>query len=156
MPSDSLGSPSTGPRRRYSSATIETMSGITSGSSSNLLQGDINLTSNNNSGSMRNFCGDSNTSTQQEATAAASKSNKIFDDPEVILGYQSVPLIELDKLPRGGLSFETKAVGRIQVSKILSSYLHIYRRYTHHRDVTDLSKINRFALVRDTPRDHQG
>ena len=153
MPSDSLGSPSTGPRRRYSSATIETMSGITSGSSSKFLQGEVNFTSNDNSGSMSNFCGDS---AQPEATASASKSNKIFDDPEVILGYQSVPLIELDKLPRGGLSFETKAVGRIQVSKTLSCYLHIYRRYTHHRDVTDLSKINRFALVRDTPRDHQG
>eukprot|EP00980_Cylindrotheca_fusiformis_P029436 scaffold23476_cov125-Cylindrotheca_fusiformis.AAC.4 len=38
----------------------------------------------------------------------------IFDDSRVIESYASVPLIELDPLPRGGISFETKAVGRIQ------------------------------------------
>lgn len=43
----------------------------------------------------------------------------IFDDQAVIEGYASVPLIELDLLPRGGLSFETKSVGRIQVSHAL-------------------------------------
>ena len=41
---------------------------------------------------------------------------KIFDDPAVVEGYDSVPLIEIDPLPRGGISLETKAVGRIQVS----------------------------------------
>lgn len=40
--------------------------------------------------------------------------SKIFDDPETVMGYASVPIIEMDRLPRGGLSFETKAVGRIQ------------------------------------------
>jgi hypothetical protein len=43
---------------------------------------------------------------------------QIFDDPAVILGYESVPLIEVDPLPRGGISLETKAVGRIQVCTI--------------------------------------
>ena len=41
---------------------------------------------------------------------------KIFDDATVTAGYESVPLIEIDTLPRGGISFETKAVGRVQVS----------------------------------------
>lgn len=40
---------------------------------------------------------------------------RIFDDPAVIEGYDSVPLIDVDPLPRGGISLETKAVGRIQV-----------------------------------------
>jgi hypothetical protein len=50
-------------------------------------------------------------------TAAFSQkdSASIFDDQAVIRGYASVPLMELDLLPRGGLSFETNAVGRIQV-----------------------------------------
>ena len=43
-----------------------------------------------------------------------SVTSKIFDDPETVMGYASVPIIEMDRLPRGGLSFETKAVGRIQ------------------------------------------
>mmetsp|Transcript_30916 Transcript_30916/g.74283 ORF Transcript_30916/g.74283 Transcript_30916/m.74283 type:complete len:1382 (+) Transcript_30916:179-4324(+) len=42
------------------------------------------------------------------------KSVAIFDDKGIQEGYSSVPLIELDVLPRGGISFETKAVGRIQ------------------------------------------
>jgi hypothetical protein len=42
-------------------------------------------------------------------------SSKIFDDSSVTRGYESVPLIDIDVLPRGGISFETKAVGRIQV-----------------------------------------
>lgn len=30
--------------------------------------------------------------------------------------YDSIPLLEQTKLPRGGISIETKAVGRVQVS----------------------------------------
>jgi hypothetical protein len=41
--------------------------------------------------------------------------SKIFDDSAVVRGYESVPLIDIDVLPRGGISFETQAVGRIQV-----------------------------------------
>jgi hypothetical protein len=40
---------------------------------------------------------------------------KIFDDATVTAGYESVPLIEINTLPRGGISFETKSVGRVQV-----------------------------------------
>eukprot|EP00957_Ditylum_brightwellii_P135955 10368835-Ditylum_brightwellii.AAC.1 len=40
--------------------------------------------------------------------------DKIFDDPDVVIGYASVPILEVDLLPRGGISIETQAVGRIQ------------------------------------------
>jgi hypothetical protein len=43
------------------------------------------------------------------------RQSKIYDDKAVIHGYESVPLIELDTLPRGGISLDTAAVGRIQV-----------------------------------------
>ena len=44
-----------------------------------------------------------------------SRTSKIYDDPAITRGYDSIPLIEVDQLPRGGISLETKAVGRIQV-----------------------------------------
>ena len=41
----------------------------------------------------------------------------VFDTtPNVIQSYAQVPLLELTKLPRGGVSMETEAVGRVQVS----------------------------------------
>lgn len=40
--------------------------------------------------------------------------SRIYDDPSVIAGYASVPLLEVDRLPRGGISIETQAVGRVQ------------------------------------------
>lgn len=48
--------------------------------------------------------------------AARRNRSRIYDDPAVVAGYNSVPLLDLDQLPRGGISIETKAVGRIQVS----------------------------------------
>lgn len=51
---------------------------------------------------------------RQRKSGKKSNRSKIYDDPAVVAGYASVPLIELDQLPRGGISFETKAVGRIQ------------------------------------------
>lgn len=42
------------------------------------------------------------------------KKSKIYDDPAVVEGYTSVPLLDCVALPRGGLTIETKAVGRIQ------------------------------------------
>jgi len=42
------------------------------------------------------------------------KSTKIFDDLSVVAGYAAVPLLDIDHLPRGGISFETTSVGRIQ------------------------------------------
>ena len=41
--------------------------------------------------------------------------NAIEEIPDVIKSYEQVPLLEQTKLPRGGLSMETEAVGRVQV-----------------------------------------
>jgi hypothetical protein len=49
------------------------------------------------------------------------RQSKIFDDPAITRGYESVPLIDIDTLPRGGISFDTKAVGRVQV-RLLDQY----------------------------------
>mmetsp|Transcript_12823 Transcript_12823/g.19428 ORF Transcript_12823/g.19428 Transcript_12823/m.19428 type:complete len:1413 (-) Transcript_12823:37-4275(-) len=43
-----------------------------------------------------------------------SSQSKIFDTPKVVAAYDSVPIIECDRLPRGGISLNTQAVGRIQ------------------------------------------
>uniref|UniRef100_A0A7S1VRY0 Metallo-beta-lactamase domain-containing protein n=1 Tax=Grammatophora oceanica TaxID=210454 RepID=A0A7S1VRY0_9STRA len=40
--------------------------------------------------------------------------SRIYDDPAIVAGYNSVPLLRMDRLPRGGISLETKAIGRIQ------------------------------------------
>ena len=45
-----------------------------------------------------------------------SSRSRIYDDPAVVAGYSAVPLLELDQLPRGGVSIETQSVGRVQVS----------------------------------------
>ena len=42
--------------------------------------------------------------------------SNLFDDaPNVVKSYAAVPLLEQTKLPRGGVSMETQAVGRVQV-----------------------------------------
>jgi hypothetical protein len=51
--------------------------------------------------------------------ASRRQASKIFDDHSITAGYESVPLIDIDTLPRGGISFETKAVGRVQVGAML-------------------------------------
>jgi hypothetical protein len=40
--------------------------------------------------------------------------SRIFDDAETTAGYNAIPMLPLTELPRGGISVETKAVGRIQ------------------------------------------
>ena len=40
--------------------------------------------------------------------------SKIFDTPAVVSAYDSVPTIDVEVLPRGGVSLDTEAVGRIQ------------------------------------------
>jgi len=46
--------------------------------------------------------------------ASLAQSSRIFDDPAVTAGYNAVPTLEQDELPRGGVTVETAAVGRIQ------------------------------------------
>jgi len=48
-------------------------------------------------------------------TTSKRRKSRIFDDPFVTEGYASVPLLEMIKLPRGGGSIETQAVGRVQL-----------------------------------------
>lgn len=57
--------------------------------------------------------------------------SRIFDDPSVTAGYQNVPLLEMTKLPRGGISVDTKAVGRVQVRIALFYLIRFYTMYTH-------------------------
>lgn len=38
-----------------------------------------------------------------------------IDSPVVVNAYEDIPVLEDTKLPRGGVSVETKAVGRVQV-----------------------------------------
>ena len=40
------------------------------------------------------------------------------EDPFLISSYGDIPVLEQTKLPRGGVSVETSAVGRVQVSAI--------------------------------------
>lgn len=45
-------------------------------------------------------------------------SGHVFDDaPHIVRSYDSIPLLEQTKLPRGGISMDTKSVGRVQVCR---------------------------------------
>ena len=48
------------------------------------------------------------------STTRHRKQSRIYDDPAVIAAYRSIPLLEMQRLPRGGVSIETSSVGRIQ------------------------------------------
>ena len=96
QPEETIGQPSAPPARRYS--TTEMISSMGQG-------GKIDENKHRKESSRRQ--------------------SKIFDDTMVALGYDSVPLLEIDALPRGGISLETKAVGRIQVRLTLLPRNHI-------------------------------
>jgi len=49
-----------------------------------------------------------------ELLPSHSKSRLSINDAALTAGYEAVPYLEVDRLPRGGVSVETKAVGRIQ------------------------------------------
>ena len=49
-----------------------------------------------------------------ESEAAATHVD-VGDAPHIAKAYDDIPLLEQTKLPRGGVSVETKAVGRVQV-----------------------------------------
>lgn len=52
---------------------------------------------------------------QQRRIQLQRQASRIFDDPFVTAGYSCVPILEQDHLPRGGVSIDTAAVGRIQL-----------------------------------------
>ena len=95
--------------------------------------------------------------------------SRIYDGPAVDASYNSVPLIEIDRLPRGGISLETKAVGRIQVCLYKHpmcsiSFLLYHSRQTSHTTPMSLSLVHcafrvplmTRASVRNPTRDCQG
>ena len=51
---------------------------------------------------------------QLRRNSTGTRLTRIYDDPAVTAGYATVPVLEVDELPRGGVSVETVAVGRIQ------------------------------------------
>jgi hypothetical protein len=57
-------------------------------------------------------------STEEQPSTDPNHFGKIGD------AYDSIPLLEQTKLPRGGISMETKAVGRVQVSRRVLLTLH--------------------------------
>jgi glyoxylase-like metal-dependent hydrolase (beta-lactamase superfamily II) len=63
-------------------------------------------------GSRRSISAGFGSSLQQQQRRSQSR---IFDDSAVTAGYASVPLLDMQALPRGGMSIETKAVGRVQL-----------------------------------------
>jgi hypothetical protein len=52
----------------------------------------------------------------QEAAAAAGYNDE-SEAPHLVQSYNKIPVLEQTKLPRGGVSIETKAVGRVQVRR---------------------------------------
>jgi len=55
----------------------------------------------------------------------AFKSVESADPPHAIKAYDEIPVMEQTKLPRGGVSVETKAVGRVQVRFLYSISFYI-------------------------------
>ena len=47
--------------------------------------------------------------------SAADACDDFAESPAVARAYDAVPILEQTKLPRGGVSVDTKAVGRVQV-----------------------------------------
>jgi len=47
-------------------------------------------------------------------TSTGEEFDEDVESPEIVLSYESIPVLEQTKLPRGGVSVETSAVGRIQ------------------------------------------
>jgi hypothetical protein len=56
----------------------------------------------------------------KRTSRGTTENTKIFDDAALTAGYESVPLLNIDTLPRGGITFETKGVGRVQVNLLTS------------------------------------
>jgi hypothetical protein len=69
-------------------------------------------------GSDRNSRGDSSAGRRGSllSESEAPEREMYEDAPSVVKAYDAIPVLEQLKLPRGGVSMETKAVGRVQVS----------------------------------------
>lgn len=59
-----------------------------------------------------------------ETMRAPSNEEEMADGPSIANSYAAIPVLEQTKLPRGGVSVETKAVGRVQVrSRIFDRFV---------------------------------
>lgn len=52
---------------------------------------------------------------ERRVSSNSRESDICRDSPDVALSYKSIPLLEMITLPRGGISMDTQAVGRVQV-----------------------------------------
>ena len=52
---------------------------------------------------------------------------EVGDPPHIARAYDDIPILEQTKLPRGGVSVETKAVGRVQV-RLLSLFVLVFHK----------------------------
>ena len=60
--------------------------------------------------------------TEGRKSPTAGETPEYLHEPASITqAYDSIPILEQCKLPRGGCSVDTKAVGRVQVSIIIHS-----------------------------------
>ena len=103
---------------------------------------------NNNKGVSPSFRGVSLTEdfnhSQDLSTTAPPPPEALSRMASISDSYDAIPLIEQTKLPRGGISMETKAVGRIQVRFVFS-----YSRYA--RDCVLIYNVAvSFVLAQDT------
>jgi hypothetical protein len=81
----------------------------------------VNSSSSTSGGGIRQQQQQRTVSLQQvNEESATSEEREIFrddeeDSPNLVMSYNAVPVLEQIKLPRGGVSVDTKAVGRVQV-----------------------------------------
>lgn len=75
----------------------------------------------------------------------------IDDSPLIVRSYDAIPVLDQTKLPRGGVSVETQAVGRVQVRAVRVLVLVIHRCYYRRPYLTlsllSLSLFLLFSLV---------
>lgn len=89
-----------------------------------------------------------------EAAAAAGYPDEANEAPHIVLSYNAIPVMEQTKLPRGGVSIETKAVGRVQVCSgmfrlfefcLLVSTMEVRLTDTSFRSLAFLQKPSKIA-----------
>jgi hypothetical protein len=73
---------------------------------------------------------DSNKKTRKSRNDSTRRNRfRIYDDPQVVASYNAIPTLELNQLPRGGVSIETQSIGRVQVSFAGKKYSSLLRSF---------------------------
>ena len=78
------------------------------------------------------------------------------DDPQVVKAYNAVPVLEQTKLPRGGVSVETKAVGRVQVGIVIQTKCDTSKLSTDQLNLVSNPSVFFLCTVWNSSRNHQG